>query len=175
MDLITTEPTLVHAAFAELTLPEVAAWRDRTVPNQLNDAEAAGLEAVGPCTFVSDHLPQDDTTPFQLIICRPIESGGDYAGEFQIVELPAITAGQAHYEGPLSGIYQAAYAPLLEELLTSETPLSGVVREIYHVLADPDSAENKVEIQIAIAPPTQPTADVIEVKDGELDAARDVL
>lgn len=174
MDVITTEPTLVHAAFAALTLPEVAAWRDRTIPNLLNDAEAAGLVATGPWTFVSDHLPQDDTTPFQLTICRPIASGGDYEGEFQIVELPAITAGHAHYEGPLSGIYQAAYAPLLEELLTSETPLSGEVREIYHVLADPASADNKVDILIAVAPLVQPVDDVIEVKDGELNPATDV-
>ena len=174
MDLITTEPILVHAAFATLTLPEVAAWRDRTVPDLLNDAESAGLVAVGPWTFVSDHLPQHDTTPFQLTICRPIAAGGDYAGQFQIVELPSITAGQAHYEGPLSGIYQAAYAPLLEELLSSETPLSGEVREIYHVLADPSSPDNKVDILIAVAPEQQPVDDVIEVKDGELNPAEDV-
>lgn len=151
MELITTERTLVHAASRTLTLPEVAAFRDTTIPNMLNDAESTGLVATGPWTFVSSQLPQDTETTFDLIICRPIAAGGDYGGQFQIIELPAITAAVAHFEGPLADIYQAAYAPLLEGLLSSETPLSGEVRELYHVLADPDSPDNKVEILIGIA------------------------
>ena len=151
MELVTMEPVLVHAATRTLTLPEVAAFRDTAIPNMLNDAESAGLVATGPWTFVSSQLPQDTETTFDLVICRPIAAGGDYAGQFQIIELPAITAGVAHFEGPLSGIYQAAYAPLLNDLLTSETPLSGEVREIYHVLAEPDSPTNQVEILIGVA------------------------
>lgn len=151
MELITTHPTLVHAASRTLTLPDVATFRDTTIPDLVNDAESWGLVATGPWTFVSSQLPQDNETTFDLIICRPIAAGGDYGGEFQIIELPAITAGVAHFEGPLAGIYAAAYAPLLDALLTSEKPLSGEVREIYHVLAAPDSPDNKVEILIGVA------------------------
>ena len=159
MELITIAPTLVHAASRTLTLPEVADFRDTTIPNLLNDAQAWELVATGPWTFVSSQLPQDAETTFDLVICRPIAAGGDYAGEFQIIELPAITAGVAHFEGPLAGIYQAAYAPLLEDLLASETPLTGEVREIYHVLAEPDSPTNKVEILIGVAPVDETATD----------------
>jgi effector-binding domain-containing protein len=169
MQTITTEPILVHAASRTLTLPDVAAFRDQTIPDMLNDAESWGLVATGPWTFVSSQLPQDTETSFDLIICRPIEAGGDYGGQFQIIELPAMTAATAHYEGPLSGIYTGAYVPLLEDLLTNEVALSGEVRELYHVLADPDSPDNQVDILIGIASPADATADTIEAEGRTID------
>lgn len=168
MPTISIEPILVHAASRSLTLPEVAAYRETTIADLLNDAEAWGLVATGPWTFVSGQIPQDSETPFELIICRPIEAGGDYGGEFQIIELPAITAATAHFEGPIAEIYATAYAPLLEELLTSETPLSGEVRELYHVLPD-SSSSNVVDIQIGLAVTDEPIEGVVDVDGHTID------
>lgn len=162
MSPTTIEPVLVHATSRTLTLPEVAAFRDETVPDMLNDAEAWGLVATGPWTFVSHNLPQDTETTFELTICRPIEAGGEYAGEYQIVELPGFLAAVAEYEGPLSGIYADTYAPLLESLLTGDAPLSGEVRELYHVYTEPESPQNRVEIQIGIAMQDEAAEGVIE-------------
>jgi hypothetical protein len=152
MQIVTVPEQTVLAASRQLRLPEVGAFLAATIPEMEAEARAWRLAFTGPWTFVSHQLPQDATTPFTLQICRPVEPNGASAGRFAIVTLPELACATLEYEGPLSGIYTKGYVPLFDAIFAEGLPLTGELREVYHVRDIPESPINQVEIQIGIAP-----------------------
>ena len=175
MQIVTVPEQTVLAATRQLRLPEVGAFLAATIPEMEAEARAWRLAFTGPWTFVSHHLPQDETTPFTLRVCRPVDANPASAGRFAIVTLPELACATLEYEGPLSGIYAKGYVPLFDAIFAKGLPLTGEIREVYHVRDTPDSPINQVEIQIGIvpdrggttAPPSRPTmADAQPAGDG---------
>jgi hypothetical protein len=140
----------VLAASRILRIPEVGACSAGAIPALEADAAAQNLAFTGPWIFVSHNLPQDATTTFDLKICRQIAPRDAYAGTFAVIDLPEFACAFAEYEGPLSGIFSAGYAPLLDAIQEAHAILTGEIREVYHVWGDPESPANRVEIQIGL-------------------------
>jgi hypothetical protein len=150
MDLTLPPEIVVPATARTLTMPEVAGFSSQALPDLEADARQQRLEFTGPWIFVSHDLPQDATTTFVLHLCRPIAESAGYDGPHQVLTLPAMDCGTHLYKGPLQGIFAEGYAPLLQSLMTDDIPLTGEIREVYHLWTDPASDENTVEIQVGI-------------------------
>ncbi len=150
MHTATTPETLVLATSRTLTIPQVSTFSAAAIPGLEADAHAQGLTFTGPWIFVSHNLPQDATTTFSLMICRAVEPTGDYHGEYALEALPPLPCATLDYRGPLQGIFEGGYTPLLEQVLQSGIPLTGEIREVYHVWTTPQSPDNHVEIQVGL-------------------------
>jgi GNAT superfamily N-acetyltransferase len=145
-----TPETLVLATSRTLTIPQVSAFSATAIPALEADAQAQNLTFSGPWIFASHNLPQDATTTFFLQICRAIDPPEQYEGDHTVEPLPPMPAATLDYKGPLQGIFEGGYTPLLEQVLQSGIPLTGEIREVYHVWTTPESPSNHVEIQVGL-------------------------
>jgi GNAT superfamily N-acetyltransferase len=146
----TTPEILVLAASRTLTIPQVSSFSATAIPGLEADARAHGLTFIGPWIFVSHNLPQDATTTFSLKVCRAIEPPEHYQGNYIVEPLPPLPCAMLDYKGPLQGIFEGGYTPLLEQVLQSGIPLTGEIREVYHVWTTPESPDNHVQIQVGL-------------------------
>lgn len=144
MEIKDVAPLSVVRQHRRLTLPEVGPAAAAAAAAVTAAAEAAGLSAAGPWIFAAHGLPRDKVTSFDLDYCLPVTGGTD--------RLPALHCAAQVYEGPLSGLFSDGYAPLLAAIAAAGLRPTGESREVYHRWEGPDSAANRVEIQIAVAP-----------------------
>lgn len=127
-----------------LVLPEVGTKAAAACPGLEAEATARGLVIAGPFVFAATALPMDATTPFDLDVCLPVaESEG-------CAHLPPFRCAATDYRGPLAGLFERGYGPLLRAIEAAGHRPSGTSREVYHHWAGPEEAGNRVEIQIGI-------------------------
>ncbi len=150
MQLVTIPEQRVLSVSRSLTLLQGGAFVVRAIDELEARADLHQIAFAGPWTFVSHNLPQDTTTEFTLMVCRPVAEASPAGDRIGVVTLPALTAVTREYEGPLSGIYAGGYAPLLEAVLVAGIPPTGEIREVHHVRDTPESPINQVEIQIGL-------------------------
>ena len=66
--------------------------------------------------------------------------------------LPALSCMRTVYRGPLAELFTHGYQPLLQAIAEAGLRTSGESREVYHAWLGPDSPDNRIELQIGLAP-----------------------
>ncbi|GIZ11063.1 AraC family transcriptional regulator [Pseudomonas sp. NCCP-436] len=107
------------------------------------DAAARGMEISGPPIFQAQQMPQDAQCEFSLAFCLPVS--GKTAQQ-----LPALRCASRIYQGALDGLFSEGYEPLLAAITAAGLRPSGESREVYHCWHGPQSADNRIEIQIGL-------------------------
>jgi hypothetical protein len=145
MELHTTPVIPVLRRRLTLRLPQVAQMAGPCCAELEALARAQGRTVQGPPIFAAHGLPQDGHTPFDLDICLPVSGPG-------AEELPALSCMRTVYCGPLEGLFTQGYQALLDAIAAAGRTPSGQTREVYHAWHGPDSPDNRIELQIGLAP-----------------------
>jgi len=151
MDIKETEPMLVLSVARRLTIPEVRAAALELTPAIDAEIERHGLAVAGPWLFVSQHLPKDSRTAFDIRLCRPIVDADGYEGSFTIERLEPIMVASAVHQGTMRTLFTQGYAPLVHDIEHSRHVFSGESREIYHQWAGQGGRYHRIEIQFGLA------------------------
>ena len=142
------EATVIEAA-TELTIPEIAAYAEKIIPELLAEIQGRGMTMTGPCFFTYEGCDGGVDTRFSLKVAFPVDAcRGD--GAFACVTVPAHDCLFTVYSGPMNGIGPAwsAFTPLA---LQQGEVLQPLGREVYLNWVDQDSSENLVELQIPLS------------------------
>lgn len=127
-----------------LTIPEIGAESGPALQALTDEARQRRLAVSGPPVFRALGMPRDTTTRFDMEFCLPVEASADGA-------LPALNCACLMHHGPLSTLFEAGYAPLLAAMEQAGLQPGRESREVYHQWQGPESPDNRIEIQIAIA------------------------
>jgi hypothetical protein len=144
MEIHTTQAVPALSRRCRLTVAEIGARAETACAELHMQAQARGLSVNGPPVFVARGMPQDAHTAFDIDFCLPV------AG-IDLPLLPALHCARQVYQGPLAGLFVHGYRPLLQAMAEAGLRPSGESREVYHAWHGPDSAANRIEIQIGIA------------------------
>lgn len=145
MEHHTTTAMTVLRRSQHLRLPKVGATAGQICAELYAEAQERGLKVEGVPIFAARGLPQDSRTVFELDICLPVAGDG-------LPTLPAMHCVRRLYEGPLTELFTRGYQPLLQAIAQAGLQPNGNSREIYHVWHGPGANDNRIEIQIGIAP-----------------------
>lgn len=160
MDLHLTPTIHVLRRSQRLRLPEIAAAAGPLCAELYAQAQVSGLAIDGPPIFIATGLPDDAQTPFDWAACLPVAGAQRVSvgqpdmpsGPQELAVLPPLSCARTVYVGPLVGLFTRGYQPLLQAIAEAGLRTSGESREVYHVWHGPDSPDNRIEIQIGIAP-----------------------
>lgn len=142
------EATAIEAG-TELTIPEIAAYAERIIPELLAEAQDRGMAVTGPCVFTYEGCDGGVDTRFSLKVAFPVDTcRGE--GAFACVRVPAHSCLCTVYSGPMNGI-GPAWSRFTPQALQQGETLQPVGREVYLNWVDQDSSENQVELQIPVA------------------------
>ncbi|KOF53631.1 MULTISPECIES: GyrI-like domain-containing protein [unclassified Achromobacter] len=144
MELKTVEPLAVLRDRRRVTLAQVGALAAGIYPELERQAAAGGLRVEGPPVFAAHGLPQDAQTPFELDYCLPVAGAAPHT-------LPRLRCASLLYQGPLDRLFSQGYQPLLRAIAEAGLTPTAESREVYHAWAGPQSAANRIEIQIGVA------------------------
>jgi len=151
MDIKETEAMLVVSVARRLTIPEVRLAALEITAAIDAEIERRGLAIAGPWLFVSQHLPKDSRTVFDIRFCRPIVDAGGYEGSFTLERLEPIMVASAMHQGTMRTLFTQGYAPLVQDIEVSRHAFSGESREIYHQWAGQGGRYHRIEIQFGLA------------------------
>ncbi|AWK85966.1 GyrI-like domain-containing protein [Azospirillum thermophilum] len=144
MDIHTTEAIAVLRRKGRMTIPQIGEQAALAYEALCAEAMARQLVINGPPLFVAQSMPQDAHTVFELEFCLPVVSD-------ELPALPALRCARLMYEGPLSKLFTGGYQPLLQAMAVAGLRASSESREVYHGWHGPESADNRIEIQIGVA------------------------
>jgi effector-binding domain-containing protein len=139
--------TVIEAS-TELSISEIAAYAEKTIPELLAEAQDRGMAVTGPCVFTYEDCDGEVDNRFSLKIAFPVDACRGQ-GAFPCVQVPAHSCLCTVHTGPMKGIGPAwnEFTPLA--LQQGET-LRAIGREVYLNWVDQSSAENQVELQIPV-------------------------
>ena len=131
-------------------IPKIAG--DLNVPAKVADAaERAGLEIVGPSTFIYFGAEESPNAHFDLLIAVPVNAyPPDIPDGFEVLGTSRFHCLSVEYVGSMPNI-QTAYRALRNAIHEQKLTPTFEAREIYKKWVDFDSEENITEIQIGIA------------------------
>lgn len=151
MDIKETETMLVVSLARRLTIPEVRSAALEITAAIDEEIERYGLEVAGPWVFVSQHLPKDSKTAFDIRFCRPVVDADGYEGPFMLARLEPIMVASAMHQGTMRTLFTQGYAPLVRDIEFSRHAFSGESREVYHQWAGQYGRYHRIEIQFGLA------------------------
>lgn len=143
MDIQTIEATAVLGRRRRLTVAQIGKEVAQAYAELHAEAHSRGLAVNGPPIFAAHAMPQDAHTAFDMDFCLPVAAT-------EVHHLPRLRCASLVYEGPLAELFPRGYQPLLQAIAEAGLQPTGESREIYHAWHGPESAANRVEIQIGI-------------------------
>lgn len=144
MQIYSLAPITVLQRRERLSIAQIAAQAGPACTALRAEAEARDLVVNGPMIFQAWQMPQDAHGEFELNFCLPV-AGGDQ-------QLPALQCASTIHEGPLDELFSRGYRPLLEAIAAAGLRPTGESREVYHRWNGPEATDNRIEIQIGVAP-----------------------
>lgn len=120
------------------------------LPMQLEEkVKELGLELSGPHIWEYIGADGQAEAPFTLRMCLPIKETKGVTGEFQFAELSEIQAVTTEHKGAWANLKET-YCVFVPKLIQNGLKMTGLSREVYHVI-DMENQENCVtEIQIEV-------------------------
>lgn len=143
MDIQTIEATPVLDRRRRLTVAQIGNEAAQAYAELRAEAHARGLAVNGPPIFAAHAMPQGAHTAFDIIFCLPVAATEAH-------HLPRLRCASLLYEGPLTDLFTRGYQPLLQAIAEVGLRPTGESREVYHAWHGPESAANRIEIQIGI-------------------------
>lgn len=153
METQTTIPT--KAVTARLTATLATISQDvGDIPMQIfNDVEQQQCEQSGAMVFVYRGVDGQPDKQIDVEISLPIQfgtSGNDYNGKFEVNDVAPFNYVENLYVGPVADMSKKGYEPLFAQLAQTGLVPNGECREVYEHWVGPDSAENRINIQVGV-------------------------
>ncbi len=120
------------------------------LPMQLEEkVKELGLESTGPHIWEYIGADGQPETPFTLRMCLPVKETIGETGGFQFAELPEIQAVTTEHKGAWADL-KDTYCAFVPEIMQNGLKMTGLTREVYHVVDMENQEKCVTEIQIEV-------------------------
>lgn len=150
MNKLTVSPKLYFYHEGKTTLNNIMDYCDPRIPRVYEEAERAGLEAIGPMEFIYFGASNDLDKEFTLRIALPVKEKKPVGGNYHFAESKGFSCVSTLHKGSIINI-MGTYDRLFGEIMGAGLKPNDEIREVYHRWEQPESPTNETEIQIGIA------------------------
>lgn len=150
MEKVTLAARTYWCAEKTLTIPEIPAFAEATLPAMFTHLQSAEVTPTGPVEFIYFNMDGDLARPFRMLLAIPIDGEGvpetDTFFPYRSTEISAL---KSSHQGSMATI-GSAWDSLMQYAMMNRIQTTTECSEIYTQWVSPESADNVTELYVGI-------------------------